>query len=165
VRGENGEAWRVENGELLQPDQFYPGNTVLTSTPISWGDYAFDWDMRPIAKSDFNGPVCWAQSGQAAAGFDWDCSVDMNGVPADTSYCGEFGRTYHFRIETVDGTASLYVDGVFIVSGPYDPAYSMGFIRVETNNTSAAFDNFALTNLGQTAVEQSSWGALKGMFR
>lgn len=127
VRGENGQVWTAINGELVQPGTQYLGNSVLTYELIPWGDYALDWDMRPTAKSDALGPVCWAQSGPAAAGFDWDCSLDVNGVPTGITMCGELGRTYHFRIETIGGVASVYIDGAYIGSGPYDPSYSLGF--------------------------------------
>jgi hypothetical protein len=144
TRGQNGQQWTVVNGELLQPDYLYQGNTVLIYEPIPWGNYSLEFDVRPIAKRDALGPVIIMQSGPANPNFDWDCTLDMIDQRSPITMCAELGRTYHVRIETIAGTARWYVDGTLLVEARYDRAYSAGFVRIETDNTSAAFDNFVL---------------------
>jgi len=165
TRGENGAAWTVSGGELLQPDWHYPGNTTLTYQPIPWGDYVLEFDVRAIAKLDALGPVIIMQSGPANPNFDWDCTLDMIDQRSPITMCAQLGRKYHIRIETLDGVATWYIDGVFIVSAHYDPNYSTGCVMISTNSTSAAFENFILLNVEETATERHSWGSVKTLFR
>ena len=165
TRGENGDKWIVSGGELLQPNYQYPGNTVLIFESIPWGDYILEFDVRAITKLGALGPVIIMQSGPANPNFDWDCTLDMIDQRSPITMCAELGRAYHIRIETVAGVASWYIDDIFIVAANYDPNYSNGFVRIETNSTSAAFDNFVLTDIGTSSTCNASWGAVKQLFR